>query len=453
MGTKTSINPYTGKKIDSFKTHTKTEVKEILSQADKHFYKWRETSYSERKKLMLAAASELKKNKKEYAQTMTNEMGKPIKQAIAEIEKCAWVCEYYAEHAEKQLSNETIKTDAHKSYVSYEPIGVVLAVMPWNYPFWQVFRFAAPALMAGNIGVLKHASNVFGSALNIEKVFKRAGFPEYCFTTLKVGSDMIEEIIEKPIVKAVTLTGSGPAGSSVASIAGKNIKKSVLELGGNNALVVLKDCDIDTTIDTCVQARFQNTGQSCIAGKRLLVDASISEEFIQKLIKKVRELKSGDPMDEETYIGTLAREDLAQDLEKQVSATIQAGAKLEIGGKRQNAYFEPTVVSNVTSDMAMFKEETFGPALSITTFKTIDEAIELSNTSKFGLGVSIFSENIEAAEKLAYRFDEGAVFINELVKSDPRLPFGGVKESGYGRELSNHGITEFVNRKTVYINK
>lgn len=453
MGTKTSINPYTGKKIDSFKTHTKTEVKEILSQADKRFYKWRETSYSERKKLMLAAASELNKNKKEYAQTMTNEMGKPIKQAIAEIEKCAWVCEYYAEHAEKQLSNETIKTDAHKSYVSYEPIGVVLAVMPWNYPFWQVFRFAAPALMAGNIGVLKHASNVFGSALNIEKVFKRAGFPEYCFTTLKVGSDMIEEIIENPIVKAVTLTGSGPAGSSVASIAGKNIKKSVLELGGNNALVVLNDCDIDTTIDTCVQARFQNTGQSCIAGKRLLVDASISEEFIQKLIKKVRELKSGDPMDEETYIGTLAREDLAQDLEKQVSATIQAGAKLEIGGKRQNAYFEPTVVSNVTSDMAMFKEETFGPALSITTFKTIDEAIELSNTSKFGLGVSIFSENIEAAEKLAYRFDEGAVFINELVKSDPRLPFGGVKESGYGRELSNHGITEFVNRKTVYINK
>ena len=453
MGTKTSINPYTGKKIDSYKTHTKTEVKEILSQADKRFYKWRETSYSERKKLMLAAASELKKNKKEYAQTMTNEMGKPIKQAIAEIEKCAWVCEYYAEHAEKQLSNETIKTDAHKSYVSYEPIGVVLAVMPWNYPFWQVFRFAAPALMAGNIGVLKHASNVFGSALNIEKVFKRAGFPEYCFTTLKVGSDMIEEIIENPIVKAVTLTGSGPAGSSVASIAGKNIKKSVLELGGNNALVVLNDCDIDTTIDTCVQARFQNTGQSCIAGKRLLVDASISEEFIQKLIKKVRELKSGDPMDEETYIGTLAREDLAQDLEKQVSATIQAGAKLEIGGKRQNAYFEPTVVSNVTSDMAMFKEETFGPALSITTFKTIDEAIELSNTSKFGLGVSIFSENIEAAEKLAYRFDEGAVFINELVKSDPRLPFGGVKESGYGRELSNHGITEFVNRKTVYINK
>jgi len=453
MATKTSVNPYTGEEINSYQTHTKSEIQEILVKADKRFYSWRETSFAERKKLMLAAASELKKNKEEYAQEMTLEMGKPIKQAIGEVEKCAWVCEYYAEHAEQQLKNEVIKTDAHKSYVKYEPIGVVLAIMPWNYPFWQVFRFAAPALMAGNIGVLKHASNVFGSALNIEKVFKRAGFPDYCFTTLKVGSDAVEAIIENPIVKAVTLTGSGPAGSEVAATAGKNVKKSVLELGGNNALVVLKDCDIDKTIDTCVQARFQNTGQSCIAGKRLMVDESISEEFIEKLVLKVRELKSGDPMDEETYIGTLAREDLAKDLEEQVKKSVKAGAKLEIGGSRQNTYFEPTVVSGVTPKMAMFKEETFGPALSVTTFKTVDEAIELSNNSKFGLGVSIFSEDFEAVEKLAYRFDEGAVFINELVKSDPRLPFGGVKNSGYGRELSEHGIREFVNRKTVYINK
>ena len=453
MATKTSINPYTGAEIKSYKTHTKPEIQDILTKADKRFYSWRETSFAERKKLMLVAASELKNNKEEYAKDMSLEMGKPIKQAIAEVEKCTWVCEYYAENAEAQLKNEIIKTDAHKSYVSYEPMGVVLAIMPWNYPFWQVFRFAAPALMAGNIGVLKHASNVFGSALNIEKVFKRAGFPENCFTTLKVGSGAIEEIIENSIVKAVTLTGSGPAGSEVASTAGENIKKSVLELGGNNALVVLKDCDIDKTIDTCVQARFQNTGQSCIAGKRLLVDESISEEFIEKLIIKVRELKSGDPMDEETYIGTLAREDLAKDLEEQVDKSVKAGAKLEIGGKRQNAYFEPTVVSGVTPKMAMFKEETFGPALSVTTFKSVDEAIELSNNSKFGLGVSIFSEDIEATEKIAYRFDEGAVFINELVKSDPRLPFGGVKNSGYGRELSEHGIKEFVNRKTVYIKK
>ncbi len=453
MSTTTSINPYNGKELKSYKNHTNKEISEIIDNANRRFYSWRETSFSERKKLMLAAASELKKNKKEYAETMTMEMGKPISQAIAEIEKCAWVCEYYAENAEKQLQDEAIKTDAHKSYVSFEPLGVVLAIMPWNYPFWQVFRFAAPALMAGNIGVLKHASNVFGSALNIEKVFKRAGFPENCFTTLLVGSDAVEKIIENEEIKAVTLTGSGPAGSSVASIAGKNIKKTVLELGGSNALVVLEDCEMDKTIETCVQARFQNTGQSCIAGKRLLIDESIADEFIEKMLIKVRELKSGDPMDQETYVGTLAREDLAKDLEKQVNTSVKAGAKIVIGGKRQGAYFEPTVLTNVFEEMTAFKEETFGPLLSVTTFKTVEEAIALSNSSKFGLGVSIFTKNIAEAEKLAFRFDEGAVFVNELVKSDPRLPFGGIKQSGYGRELSEHGIREFVNRKTIFINK
>ncbi|MDN3723606.1 NAD-dependent succinate-semialdehyde dehydrogenase [Aequorivita sp. SDUM287046] len=453
MATTLSINPYNGKELKSYKNHTKKEVSEIIDKADKRFYSWRETSFSERKKLMLAAASELKKNKKEYAETIVLEMGKPISQAIAEIEKCAWGCEYYAENAEKHLQNEVIKTDADKSYVSYEPLGVVLAIMPWNYPYWQVFRFAAPALMAGNVAILKHASNVFGSAMNIEKIFKRAGFPENCFTTLLVGSDVIEDIIENEKVKAVTLTGSGPAGSSVASIAGKNIKKTVLELGGSNALVVLKDCDIGKTIETCVMARFQNTGQSCIAGKRLIIDESISEEFVEKMLVKIRELKCGDPMDEETFVGTLAREDLAKDLEKQVNASIKAGAKLAIGGKRQNAYFEPTVLTSVTEKMAVFNEETFGPVLSVTTFKTIEEAIELSNYSKFGLGASIFTKNIAEAEKLAFQFDEGAVFINELVKSDPRLPFGGIKQSGYGRELSEHGIREFVNRKTIFINK
>ncbi len=345
MGTTTSINPYNGNEIKTFKTHTKSEISEILEKANKRFLSWRETTFDHRKKLMLAAAAELKKNTREYAEIMTAEIGKPITQSIAEIEKCAWVCEFYAEEAESHMANEIIKTDAKKSYTSYEPMGVVLAVMPWNYPFWQVFRFAAPALMAGNIGVLKHASNVFGSALNIEKVFKRAGFPDNCFTTLLANSDAVENIIENPIVKAITLTGSGPAGSAVAATAGKNIKKTVLELGGNNALVVLKDCDIDTTVDICVQARFQNTGQSCIAGKRLLIDSQISEAFIEKLLVKVRELKSGDPMDEDTYIGTMAREDLAKELEEQVKNTIKAGGKLEIGGKRQGAYFEPTVVS------------------------------------------------------------------------------------------------------------
>ncbi len=448
-----SVNPYSEEKIASYKKHTKKDISSILQQADKRFYSWRETSFAERKKLMLAAASELKKNKQEYAEMMTLEIGKPISQSITEVEKCAWVCEYYANEAKEQVANETIKTDAYKSYTSYEPMGVVLAVMPWNYPFWQVFRFAAPALMAGNIGVLKHASNVFGSALNIEKVFQRAGFPDHCFTTLLVGSEAIEAIIEDPIIKAVTLTGSGPAGSAVAATAGRKIKKSVLELGGNNALIVMADCDMDKTVDICVQARFQNTGQSCIAGKRLLIDEKISEEFIEKLLLKVRELKSGDPMDKGTYIGTMARKDLAKELEAQVNASVEQGAKLVIGGKRQGAYFEPTVLTGVTPKMTVFKEETFGPALSVTTFKNADEAIALSNNSRFGLGVSIFTKDIEAAEKMAYRFDEGAVFINELVKSDPRLPFGGVKESGYGRELSKHGIREFLNRKTVYIQK
>ncbi len=384
MATTTSVNPYNGKELKSYKNHTKKEVSEIIDNADKRFYSWRETSFSERKKLMFAAASELKKNKKEYAEMMTLEMGKPISQAIAEVEKCAWVCEYYAENAEKILQNEIIKTEAHKSYVSYEPIGVVLAIMPWNYPFWQVFRFAAPALMAGNIGILKHASNVFGSALNIEKVFKRAGFPENCFTTLLIGSDGIEEIIENEKVKAVTLTGSGPAGSSVASIAGKNIKKTVLELGGSNALVVLKDCDIEKTVETCVQARFQNTGQSCIAGKRLIIDESISEEFVEKMLVKIRELKSGDPMDEETYVGTLAREDLAKDLEKQVNDSLKAGAKLEIGGKRQGAYFEPTVLTNVSKEMAVFNEETFGRHFRLQLSKLLRKRLNYQTIQNLG---------------------------------------------------------------------
>ncbi len=448
-----SRNPYSGEDIQTYKNYTKKQLAEIIDQADKRFYSWRETSFSHRKKLMLAAAAELKKNKREYAETMTAEMGKPISQAIAEVEKCAWVCEYYAENAEKFLQKEIIETDADKSFVSCEPMGVVLAVMPWNYPYWQVFRFAAPALMAGNIGILKHASNVFGCALDIEKVFKRAGFPEYCFTALLVGSEMVEGILENEKVKAATLTGSGPAGSSVAAIAGKNIKKTVLELGGSNALIVMKDCDMEKTLDICVNARFQNTGQSCIAGKRLLIDESISEKFIEKLVAKVRALKSGDPTDEETFIGTMARRDLAEELEKQVNASIRAGAKLEIGGKCHKAYFEPTVLTNVTKEMSVFKEETFGPVLSVTTFKTLEEAIALSNNSKYGLGVSVFTRNTDEIERLIVQFDEGAVFINELVKSDPRLPFGGIKQSGYGRELSSNGIMEFVNSKTVYINK
>ena len=445
-----SKNPYTGEVLEKFKELTKPEIEEALEKADSRFKKWRKTSFKERAELMVKAAEELKKNKEEYAKDISLEMGKPIKQAIAEVEKCAWVCEYYAENAEKHLSSKSISTDASKSYVSYEPIGVVLAVMPWNYPFWQVFRFAAPALMAGNIGILKHASNVMRSANNIQKVFERAGFPDACFQNLVLSSSKIEDIIRDPRVKAVTLTGSKPAGAAVASTASEEIKKSVLELGGSNALVVFKDANITESVSTCVQARFQNTGQSCIAGKRLLLHKSIADEFMEEFVRQTRELKSGDPLDEDTFIGTLAREDLAEDLENQIQDSVKAGAKIILGGKRDKAYLEPCILTDVTPDMPMFKEETFGPAIGVTLFKDDQEAIDLVNASDFGLGVSIFTEDREFAEKLVPEFEDGAVFVNELVKSDPRLPFGGTKISGYGRELSEDGIREFVNKKTVY---
>ncbi|MBG48234.1 MAG: succinate-semialdehyde dehydrogenase [Pseudozobellia sp.] len=448
---KSSINPYTQEKIYSFKELTTKQLKEKLQQSHECFLEWRETTFEQRSDLMNRAAKALVENKILYAETISKEMGKPISQAVAEIEKCAWVCEYYAEKVKDQLKDEIIETDAQKSYVSYEPLGVILAVMPWNYPFWQVFRFAAPNLMAGNVGVLKHASNVMKSAELIAEVFTEAGFPEGCFQNLIIGSDLVETVLENEWVKAATLTGSKPAGGSVAAIAGKHIKKTVLELGGSNALIVFEDADLDSTVKTCVQARFQNTGQSCIAGKRLLVHQNIMEEFSELFIKQVRELKSGDPMDENTYIGTLAREDLAEDLEKQVSKSIEMGAKLLLGGKRSGAYYEPTVLTDVTEKMPIFKEETFGPAIGITTFQSDEEAVRLSNNSEFGLGVSLFTKDTKKALKLAPRFEEGAVFINELVKSDPRLPFGGIKISGYGRELSSHGIREFVNKKTVYL--
>lgn len=447
-----SINPYTENTLKTHSVHSRNELESILQKSNKRFLQYKNSSFEERKILMLNTAKELLKNKRLFAEMITNEMGKPIKQAIAEIEKCAWVCEYYAENAEKHLSSEKIKTEAKKSYVKYEPLGVLLAIMPWNYPFWQVFRFAVPALMAGNVVVLKHASNVFGSALLIQEIFEKAGFPIHCFTTLKVGSDRVEEIIDNDIIKAVTITGSGPAGSSVASIAGKNIKKSVLELGGNNAMIVFKDASINDAIETIIQARFQNTGQSCIAGKRLLIDESIASSFIENLSLKVSKLKSGDPIDKETFIGVMAKQNLAEKLEDQLNKSLDLGAKIEVGGKRSNSFFEPTIVSKVTPEMEIFKEETFGPLLAITTFKNEEEAIKLSNKSKFGLGVMLFSKDIKKMEKMVPQFEEGAVFINELVKSDPRLPFGGVKTSGYGRELSSDGIKEFVNVKTVYIN-
>lgn len=359
-----STNPYTGEEIEKFKELSKSALTKKIKTADKTFKDWRRSSFSRRKELMLKLADELKKNKHKFAESMTQEMGKPISQAIAEVEKCALVCEYYAENAEKQLKNEKIKTDATSSYVSYEPIGAVLAVMPWNYPYWQVFRFLAPALMAGNVGLLKHASNVMRCAENIEKAVTDAGFPEGCFQNLIIGSKKVEHVLRDKRVKAVTLTGSKAAGSAVAAIAGEEIKKSVLELGGSNALVVFEDADIPKTVKTCVQARFQNTGQSCIAGKRLLIHESIYNEFVEAFLTEVRELKSGNPMHEDTYIGVMARKDLAKDLEEQLKKSKEEGAKVVLGGKRRKAYFEPTVVINVTKKMTIFKEETFGPLMS-----------------------------------------------------------------------------------------
>ncbi|MGM0933000.1 MAG: NAD-dependent succinate-semialdehyde dehydrogenase [Bacteroidota bacterium] len=445
-----SKNPYSGEEISKIKEFTKKDIEHALVNAEKRFHSWKSTSFNERAELLQALAKELKQNSREYATDISLEMGKPISQSIAEIEKCAWVCEYYAENAEKQLSNEIIKTDASESYVSFEPLGIILAVMPWNYPFWQVFRFAAPALMAGNIAVLKHASNVMKSAANIQKAFERAGFPQDCFQSLVIGSDKVEAIIRDSRVKAVTLTGSNPAGSAVASVAGEEIKKTVLELGGSNALVVFEDAKLTETVKTCVMARFQNTGQSCIAGKRLLLHKNIAEDFLEEFTKQVRELKSGDPMNEETFIGVLAREDLAKDIEEQVQKSLDMGAEIILGGNRDSAYYEPSILINVKPGMPVFEEETFGPVIGVTTFKDEKEAIELVNHSKFGLGVSIFIEDLDFARKIIPQFEDGAVFINDLVKSDPRLPFGGTKSSGYGRELSEHGIREFVNRKTVY---
>ncbi len=448
-----SINPYSLEKVYEIREFDKHDIENAINKAHEQYKFWKSVSFADRANLMNAAAAELRSNREEYAVAITNEMGKPIAQSLAEIEKCALVCEYYAANAEEQLSNKAIETEAYKSYVSYEPIGIVLAIMPWNYPFWQVFRFAAPALMAGNVGLLKHASNVMKSAENIEKVFKRARFPDGCFTNLPIRSDMVEEIIKNEKVKAVTLTGSEAAGKAVAVTAGSQIKKTVLELGGSNALVVFEDCNLEQTVKTCVQSRFQNAGQSCIAGKRLLVQASIVQEFTKKFLTAVSELKPGDPMNKETTMGTMARVELAEELEEQLKTTLNRGAKLLLGGKRKDAYFEPTVLGDVTEDMSVFKDETFGPVIGITVFEQDEEAVELVNASRYGLGVSIFTENIERAQYLIPKFDEGAVFVNELVKSDPRLPFGGTKLSGYGRELSVDGIQEFVNKKTVYIKR
>jgi succinate-semialdehyde dehydrogenase / glutarate-semialdehyde dehydrogenase len=413
---------------------------------------WQEISISERVKHLKNLQTILLKNKETYARLITTEMHKPITQAIAEVEKCALLCDYYLKNAESFLEPKKIKTENTESYVSYEPLGVILGVMPWNFPFWQVFRFAVPTITAGNTVVVKHASNVPKCATVIQTIFEEAGFPKGCYQNLPISSNKVVEVISNPIIKAVSLTGSEQAGIAVATEAGKHLKKCVLELGGNNAFIILEDANLEKAVATAVNARMQNAGQSCIAAKRFLVHESIHDNFVVQLKAAVEKLKSGDPLDNDTQIGSLARVDLAKELEIQVGKSIEMGAKLLLGGNRNEAFFEPTILSQVTPKMPVFKEETFGPVAAITSFKTVDEAISLSNQSDFGLGVSIFTRNIEYIKTKISAFNEGAVFINEMVKSDPRLPFGGIKKSGYGRELAEDGIKEFVNIKTVVIN-
>ncbi|MFC4989886.1 MULTISPECIES: NAD-dependent succinate-semialdehyde dehydrogenase [Saliphagus] len=449
------INPATGERVDSYDEHTQSEVETALEDATSAFEEWRRRPLREREDLLAAAGDVLRENKGEYAETMTEEMGKPIEQAVSEVEKCAWACDHYAEHASSYL-----EADHHPSppgttaKTVYEPLGPVLAVMPWNFPFWQVFRFAAPYLTAGNVGFLKHASNVPGCALAIEEVFREAGYPEGVFRSLLISSDEIEDLLGDERVRAATLTGSGGAGRAIASTAGENLKKTVLELGGSDPYVVLDDADLEAAATTGAWARNQNGGQSCIAAKRFVVVDEVYDEFVDRFVDAVDSLAVGDPMDEETDMGPQARQDLLDELHEQVEASVEAGATVETGGEpldREGAYYPPTVLTDVPEGSPADTEELFGPVAAVYRVGGESEAIEKANDTEFGLGASLWTTDLDRAERLATEVEAGCVYVNELVKSDPRVPFGGIKESGYGRELSADGIKEFTNRKTVWL--
>ena len=448
-----STNPYNGEILENYTLDSSSAIHNKLQKALKIEATWSTLEIEDRCQLLTKVAELLIDRKEEYATLMTKEMGKPISQGIAEIEKCAWVCDFYALNAEDLLADEIIDTDADESFISHDPLGCVLAVMPWNYPFWQVLRFAAPTLTAGNTAILKHAKNVTGCSMAIEQLFLDAGYPEGCFQSIKAGHEEIEKLITDDDIKAVTLTGSEKAGRSIAATAGSNLKKSVLELGGNNACIVWEDADLDQYISTMATARMQNTGQSCIAAKRFIVCADIYDAFLEKFTNQVTSFKVGDPMKEDTFIGVMAREDLAEELQKQVQDSIDLGAKVILGNERNGAYYSPTILTNVTEDMPVFKEETFGPVAAIIKVENREEAIKVATNSRFGLGSMLFTQDVDIAMNMISDIPDGAFFINDMVKSDPRLPFGGTKASGYGRELSREGILEFVNKKTVYIKK
>lgn len=448
-----SINPANEELIQQYAAMSDTDVTEILDQVNSTYQDWKLTSFQNRSVLMKSTAKILRERKNEFAKLMTLEMGKPILQSKAEVEKCALVCDYYADNAEKFLANEVVKTEFSKSYIYYQPLGVILAVMPWNFPFWQVFRFAAPTIMAGNSAVLKHASNVMGCALAIEKIFINAGFPENLFRTLVISSKKVEAVIKNINVQAVTLTGSTPAGRSVASIAGSELKKTLLELGGSDPYIILEDADLDSAAEICVNSRLINGGQSCIAAKRFIIVEEIYKMFEELFLQKMKSKKMGDPLDESNHLGPQARTDLRNELHDQVKMSVSKGAKLLLGGEIPNvkgAYYPPTVLSNVSPGMPAYDDEIFGPVASLIKVKNEKEAIKVANATSFGLGAAVFTKDNERGERIAEReLVAGSCFVNDFVRSDPRLPFGGVKESGYGRELSILGIREFVNVKTV----
>jgi len=454
IGQITAVNPATETVIASFDAFGPNEIDMALAEAHDAFLAWRERPIAERAVPMRALAALLRDRIDRYARLATLEMGKPIGEAKAEIEKCAWACDYFASAAAGYLADEEIRANARRSIVAFQPLGVVLAVMPWNFPFWQVVRFAAPAFMAGNAGLLKHASNVPQCALALEEAFRDAGFPEGLLRTVLVSGAAIEPAIADDRIRAVTLTGSSDTGARIAELAGRALKKSVLELGGSDPFVVLADADLEAAAATAVRARNQNNGQSCIASKRFIVVESVAADFERRFAKGVEDLVVGDPIDPKTQIGPLARRDLLDTLERQVDASVRAGARVLTGGERLSGkgyFFRPTVLANVTADMPAFREETFGPAAAVVRVRDTDEAVRVANDSSYGLGASIWTRDASLGERLARRIESGSVFVNGMVASDPRLPFGGIKRSGYGRELSAFGAREFTNVQTIWI--
>jgi acyl-CoA reductase-like NAD-dependent aldehyde dehydrogenase len=449
-----SINPSTEDVLETFEEFSDQQVDSALQQAHDAQRSWRTTSFGERAARLQAVARVLRTQKERWSTLATNEMGKPIVEAEGEIEKCAWNCDFYAEHAAAFLADEQVKTNASQSYVAFEPLGVVLAIMPWNFPFWQVMRFAAPALMAGNGAVLKHASNVPGCALAIQEIFEAAGLPRGLFRTLLVPGSRVEKLIADPRIAAVTLTGSSEVGEQVASTAGRYLKKQVLELGGSDPFIILADADLDAAATTAVRARNQNNGQSCIAAKRFIVEESVVEQFTARFVAGVKVLRVGDPLQRETNVGPLARHDLLDALEHQVERSVSAGARAVFGGSPVNGkgyFYPPTILDRVKPDMPAFREETFGPVAAVIRAANPDEAVRLANDTEYGLGAALWTRDIPRARDLARRIEAGSVFINGMVASDPRLPFGGIKRSGYGRELGVFGIREFVNIQTVVV--